>query len=118
MVLKCFCDTIVLDDFKTALDRLRNSALSRSKGRKYSEAASAQTSALRSTIRDQAKSAVDIEKGDEDIELGRHTDRIFVERTVAVEEVDSDAMWSTPATPLTPTKPAPSGSKFWTNIKR
>ena len=88
--MKCFCDTVILDDFKTALDRLRLSALNRSR-QQPSTGRGMLMSPGQSTVGTfpTKTTTVDIEKGDSDIELemSRRSDptAIYISQTVTVE---------------------------------
>ena len=86
--MKCFCDTIILDDFKTALDRLRVSALSRSQRPRQDTGGilSPDDTAFRS-FGTNKNATVDIEKGEYDAELesrGSDPNSIYVSRSVTV----------------------------------
>ena len=124
MVLKCFCDTVILDDFKTALDRLRVSALTRSKYEASTNRGgplSPEASVLQSFRMAPVKTTIDIEKAGSEIELTHRSDpsAIYVKQTVAVEEVheatDNSAISrkSSSAKEVTDVT-----GKYWSNITR
>ena len=84
MILKCFCDTVILDDFKTALDRLRQTALSGNEGTKHRELMVSGRSFSDNTV---PKSTTDIERAPSDVSFTKPTDpsAIYVNHTVDVE---------------------------------